>query len=278
MKRNKLLQLIILLGMTGFVASCHSADDEGIYPARTISGYVQKGPFVNGSSVTVYDLLENLSPTGKTYNTEITDNTGSFEIGEFYLSSNYAKLRADGYYFNEVTGKLSDSQLTLYALVDVSNTANINVNVLTHLEKARVEYLMNKQGLWFAEAKVQAQKEILSIFNISKSDIKSSESLDISGTDDSNSILLAVSAILQGQRSESELTELMAAISTDIKADGVLSDVTLGSELITQASRLDTTAIKANMTKIYSKQSVGLSKFGKYINNFVKSSKYKIID
>src|SRR5690606_23617658 len=142
-------------------------------------------------------------PTGKSYNVQITDNKGTFELNNVSLSSAYINLRADGFYFNEVSGKQSDAQITLYALSDVTGKSELNVNILTHLEKSRVEYLM-KSGQSFVESKTQAQKEILAIFNIEKSDIQSSENLNISKPGDDNAILLAISAILQGHRSESE--------------------------------------------------------------------------
>jgi len=49
--------------------------------------------------------------------------------------------------------------------------------------------------------------------------IPDSELLDITKSGDNNAILLAVSLILQGFRSEAELTELLAAISNDIRTD-----------------------------------------------------------
>lgn len=49
---------------------------------------------------------------------------------------------------------------------------------------------------------------------------------------DDNAILLAVSLILQGYPYTSNLSELLAKISTDIREDGVLKNPALGSILI----------------------------------------------
>ena len=189
----------------------------------TIKGYAQKGPFINGSAITVFDLQANLSPSGKSFSEQITDNKGTFELDNIELSSNFVSIRADGYYFNEVSGKQSTSQITLYALSDISNQKSLNINILTHLEKARVEYLM-KAGKTFSVSKAQAQKEILAIFNIESSTIKVSESLNINEQGDANGILLAISSLIQGFRTESEMTELLSNISTDIKTDGILNN------------------------------------------------------
>lgn len=204
------------------------------------------------------------------FNTQITNNEGNFAIEEVALSSDYINLRADGFYFNEVTGTPSVSQITLYALADISDSSNINVNILTHLEKPRVEYLM-KNGKTFTEAKSQAQKEILAIFSIEKEDIKTSEYLSITESGTDNTILLAVSAILQGFRSESDLTELLSNISNDIKEDGTLDNAGLGSQLVGHALLLDTTAVRDNLISRYEAlgTAVNFGGFGAYIREFL---------
>ncbi|MFQ3580147.1 MAG: hypothetical protein SNJ71_08430, partial [Bacteroidales bacterium] len=171
----------------------------------TVNGLVQKGPFISGSSITLYELSNSFTASGKSFNTQITDNSGSFQISDIELSSNYVNMRADGFYFNEVTGKQSNSQITLYAIAGIGT--NINVNCITHLEKPRIEYLI-KNGMSFSEAKTKAQQEVLKIFGIEKQNVSVSELLTICNTGDDNAILLAVSCILQGVRTESELSEL----------------------------------------------------------------------
>jgi len=244
---------------------------------KTIRGYAQKGPFINGSAITVFDLQGNLSPSGKSYSEQIVDNQGSFELNNIELSSDFLSIRTDGFYFNEVSGKQSTSQITLYALANIAGKSNININLLTHLEKARVEYLI-KERKTFTEAKAQAQKEILAIFNIDNSNIKVSESMNIIEQGNDNAILLAVSSILQGFRTESEMTELLSNISTDIKTDGILNNPALGSTLINHAIALDTVAIKNNLIKRYNEIGVSASipYFGKYIANFIKNTPFVI--
>ncbi|HAH24096.1 MAG TPA: hypothetical protein DCL77_10125 [Prolixibacteraceae bacterium] len=245
----------------------------------TIKGYAQKGPFINGSAITVFDLQANLSPSGKSFSEQITDNKGTFELDNIELSSNFVSIRADGYYFNEVSGKQSTSQITLYALSDVSNQKSLNINILTHLEKARVEYLM-KAGKTFSVSKAQAQKEILAIFNIESSTMKVSESLNINEQGDANGILLAISSLIQGFRTESEMTELLSNISTDIKTDGILNNSAIGSALINQAIALDTIAIRANLMKRYNEigAPASIPYFGKYIKNFIGKTSFPITE
>lgn len=197
------------------------------------------------------------------------------KLSNISLSSNYVSLRADGFYYNEISGQQSVAQITLYALSDITGKSEINVNVFTHLEKSRVEYLM-KNGKSFSDSKIQAQKEILNIFNIEKSNFKTSENLNISESGDDNGILLAISSILQGYRSESEMTELLSNISNDIKEDGILNSDALGSALINHANVLDTNIIKTNLAKRYSElgATADIPDFGKYIVSFISKTKF----
>ena len=270
------LSVIITITMVIFLTDCKK-DDGSSLRELDITGYAQKGPFINGSSVTVYDLQSDLSPTGKSFNAQITDNKGTFQMNNISLSSSYVSLRADGFYFNEISGQQSAAQITLYALSDISGKNKINVNILTQLEKSRVEYLMNN-GKSFTDSKIQSQKEILAIFNIEDISINNSEELNISESGDDNGILLAISSILQGYRSESELTELLSDISNDIREDGVLNSSTLGSELINHAIILDTASIKSNLTKRYQDLGapVSIPDFGKYIAWFISKTEFEI--
>lgn len=271
------LSVILLVTMIVFMTNCTKDETPTPIETQNIVGYAQKGPFINGSSVTVFDLQSDLSATGKSFNSQIIDNKGTFQLNNIALSSNYINLRADGFYFNEISGQQSAAQITLYALSNITGKTDINVNILTHLEKSRVEYLM-KNGKSFADSKIQSQKEILAIFNIEKNDIQTSENLNISEAGDDNGILLAISAIFQGYRSESEMTELLSNITNDIKEDGILNNKALGSALINHAIILDTVSIKSNLTSRYS--GIGATStipdFGKYIANFISKTQFVV--
>ena len=89
--------VLLVLMAIGMFFSCQDDlenseknDDDSVITKAVFSGYVQKGPFINGSSVTILELDENLDQTGKTYFTTISDNLGSFEKKNIELISNYA--------------------------------------------------------------------------------------------------------------------------------------------------------------------------------------------
>jgi hypothetical protein len=202
-------------------ADTSSSEETNTSSAVTLSGKVQKGPYVQGTEITVRELDSSMIPTGYTFTGTIDDNTGNFRV-KGTLTYKIVELSADGYYFNEVSGSLSTAKLTLSALSDLTDSSSVNVNLMTHLEKKRVEYLMDSSKMTFAAAKTQAQTEILKIFNIENVTLGNSESLDISKSGDGNAALLAISAILQSNKTEAELTELLSAINTDIRYDGTV--------------------------------------------------------
>jgi len=243
---------------------------------ENVGGFVQKGPFAIGTSVTVSELDSLLSQTGRNFNTQITTNDGNFHINNIVLNNNLVEIKADGFYYNEVKGVVSENRLTLYSLSDLTDQSTVNVNVLSYLEKARIECLV-ASGKSFKEAKKQAQKEVLKIFEIEKDNIPNSEQLDLSKDGEDNAILLATSVILQGRRSVAELSELLAKISLDIRTDGVLNDTLLGSDLINHAKILRLNSVRSNIEYKYSSMGKNdtIPDFEQFVNNFVERTNFK---
>lgn len=240
-----------------------------------IDGYVQKGPYLNGTAITISELSGSLIPTGRNFTSQIADNKGSFEIRNIELSSDFVELMANGFYFNEVLNESSSAQLTLFALSDLSDKTSVNVNILSSLEKGRVQYLIS-DGLDFQEAKKQAQAEILKIFEIEIPVMNESENLDISQEGEENAALLAISLIMQGYLTVAELSELIANFNTDIKEDGILNSESLGSCLINNAKMLKPGEIRENLEARY--EALGfnavISDFESYISTFIDSTDF----
>lgn len=244
----------------------------------SIEGHAQKGPFLNGSSILITSLDTSLNQVGITYNTQILDNSGYFFTNGLNLNSSFVTLRADGFYFNEVCGEPSNAQITLNAITDLNNVPVVNVNTLTHLEKARVEYLV-ANGMSFSKAKEQALKEILYTFSIDTSGIMpSSETLSISNSGIEDGILIAITSILQGYRSESEFSDLMANFVTDLRTDGTLNSPIIASELMSHAQILDTSSIRQNIIDRYASMgiTVNVPNFGGHIQNYVDNSPHSV--
>ena len=242
----------------------------------SVQGAVQKGPFLSGTKLTIYELNEDLSQTGKSFTSEIFDDTGSFLINGLNLVSDIVRINADGYYFNEVSGNNSTAQLSLSLLAKVGSTEQINVNVITALERPRIEYLVSN-GSTFEDAKKQAQSEILKIFEIENTSLQSSENFDITKIGDGNAILLAISSIIQGFRLDADVSELISNISTDIREDGVLNSSITGSQLLSHAIFLIPNQIKSNIEQKYDQlgKSINVPEFEQLINFFIDNSLYE---
>jgi uncharacterized protein (TIGR02145 family) len=236
----------------------------------SLSGVVQKGPFINGTNILISDFDNALNQTGKVFSTKISGQNGSFALNNLSLSSNLIGLVANGYYFNENKGNISDGPLTLHAIADVKQANTVNVNILTHLERERVEYLFN-QGLTLLEAKQQAQTEIRNFFNLSSLSTGNSENLDISQGGNENALLLAVSVLLQGNRSTGELSEILSSISSDLKIDGIVSDPKIKVQIIKSLNSISLREVRKNLEKRYSdiNENAVIPNFEQYIKTSV---------
>lgn len=74
----------------------------------TLGGVAQKEPFLNGSSVSLFELNTSYVQTGNAFNTQISNNLGDFQFTNISLATPFAVLRADGFYYNEVCGEGSN--------------------------------------------------------------------------------------------------------------------------------------------------------------------------
>ena len=237
---------------------------------KTISGVSQKGPFVNGSSVTVQELNgKTLAQTGLGFEGKIKNDLGEFSVKVNKLESQYALLKANGYYRNEVRGDKSKGQVTLYALTDLSNRDEVNVNLLTHLAYERSLYLATVDTLSVAKAKKQAEAEIFKSFGI-EGNFAAAEDLNIFGADDQSAALLAVSILMQSDLSEGDFSERLADYAADIESDGIWNDAKTATEIADWASNRSLTgtliAIRNNIAGWG--LSADVPAFEMYVNNF----------
>lgn len=261
-----------------FLAACGddpkvggTEEDAGIIAIenKTVSGVSQKGPFVNGSSVTVYGLDgETLAQTGNIYEGKIRSDMGDFSVKVVKLASQYALLKANGFYRNEVTGEKSNSQMTLYALTDLSDRDEVNVNLLTHLAYERSLYLATN-SMSVASAKAQAEAEVFKSFEI-EGDFASAEDLNIFGENDQSAALLAISVMMQGDLKEADFSERLDNYARDIETDGVWDDKNTATFIADWASEKSLSgglaSVRANVEKWG--QLFGVPPFEKYVNNF----------
>ena len=214
-------------GSSGIVDTLELDSEKIAISLDTLSGFSQKGPFLKGSSVYLYELSDGrtLKQTNGNFTSNITSDDGRYTFQSRDLVSQYALIVVDGKYRNEVTGKPTSTNIKLQAYTNMLMHKSANVNLLTHLEKDRVFYLVTKKGMTVRAAKKQAQAEIFKQFHIDASGFKSeSEDLDVFGKTDADAALLAISILLQGADDETALSVLLTEISNDMEKDGLWNE------------------------------------------------------
>jgi hypothetical protein len=201
----------------------------------TVRGVAQKGPAQVGATVTIQELTSGLGPAGKTYLTTTTDDAGSFRL-DTPVGSELIEINVQGRFFDEVRGCTPNGQfgascatvnLTLHAIARAEasqSTANVNVNVLTHIQSLRLRKLV-QAGKPFANAEEQSRAEVLTALGIPQVS-KAFNTLTLAEDGESNGELLAISvllarAALPANTGDAPTGELIDSLRQDLE-DGVL--------------------------------------------------------
>lgn len=227
MRFNKYFYLSAALAFA--LCSCSDDDETGGDFTPTVfnvMGKVEKGPMIRGSHVNMRTLDEYMTPTGSFYSATIDNNMGDFNYGALKINSPYAQLTADGYFFNEVDGELSEGTIKLDAIVDLKDNSTINVNVLTHLKSKRIHHLVTTQGMTFKEANAQAQKELLTQFGLQQYASKDASQFSLTSGDDASGALIAISSLVLTDKSDAEIVEYLSILSNEFGTEGAFSQET----------------------------------------------------
>lgn len=226
----------------------HEGGDSGSKTEMVVSGFVQKGQFSMGSQVTIFGLNENLLATGNSWPSNIKDASGSFTIAVSEPDT-YMEVRAQGYYFNELTGNVSDGQIVLEAIVDPSSD-RVNVNLLTHLVRPRIIKLL-EDGMSYSAARAQAESELVTSLGYSALNV-SFDQLDITKSREGDALLLALACVLQQNRTTGELVTFINEMSMDFVEDGCFSEDVL-AEIEAAKPKVDISDVCENMQVYYGK-------------------------
>lgn len=228
-----------------------------------VVGSAEKGPYVKGSEVFVSTLTADGIPSSNTTLSEITDDLGSFA---FHVQSpGPVLIAADGYHFNELTGRLSEGRLLLRAVYNASAASQqrAHVNVLTHLAYKRILALL-AQGLNIDEALRQAESEVVAALRpvLPVSELTDFTQFSVYNIDANqaagNGYILALSATVyqvamqrheqQDSSMDAELTALLNRLADDMGDDGQISDTATVAELTAATRLLRPDEIRANLT------------------------------
>lgn len=232
-----------------FIISC--TDKEEIGKLIEVEGKVEKGPFTQGSTVTMQELDANLALTGNSFQTDIRSNEGDFKFEtSLEFQSQFAQIACDGYFFNEIEGDLSNSQIRLEAIVSTEDENGFNVNILTHLVKDRMIKLIKEDNYSYKNASLKASEELLGNFGLQRYKDLEFRNISITSENDNSGVLITISSILLYNRSEAEFTEYIASLKTSFTENGIFSD-TVKEALRETSLSLDTENIRKNIITRY---------------------------
>lgn len=265
MKRTLFLLLSLLIATS--CSKDKGGDNGGGAIPSQIGGNIEKGPFEVGSKVTLRELDAKLNQTGKSIlTTETTDDNGSFSFANLKLAGRYVEMEISGYFFNELTGMLSTSQITLNAIADVAGRNAVNVNLLTHIEFKRIKKLV-ASGSSFADAKAQATSELRRAFLITAK-LKNSDEISLADGDDEASMLLVFSSVLLHNKSEVQISDFVARLSNDFADNGTIDSADLLSSMIISSQEVDIKQARTNIISHYHQNGIVVEyrNIGKFID------------
>ena len=236
---------------------------------KTISGMAQ-GPFEKGATVSVYELDEKFEKTGVHIDSKTSNDSGAFSIKIKDFKSQYALLKVNGRYIDNITGAKSADSITLYAFTDLNKYDKININFLTHLSHKRILYLVTKKNKSVDKASTQAETEVLKTFNIDEDNFNAAGNIDIFGKNKQSAALLAISVLIQGNLLNAKLNDRLTDFISDIEKYGTWDNEQTKTEIADWASNV---SLNTGFDKVkgYIKkwnQTVDLSAFEKYVENF----------
>ena len=229
---SKSITLLMAIASAGMLSACLDdkvaggvTEDAGLaIKDLDVAGLAQKGPFVKGSVVTVQGVnCKTMKFTEEEFTGKVKSNKGDFGVDDVNLSATCALFAVSGYYMNEFTGEKSSDKLTLHAITDLKDRKHVNINVLTELEYERVMKLVSKEKMSFDDAKMQAEKEILTALGL-VGRFESFEGLSIYEKGDGNATLLATSVMLQSDLDAEKLTDRLDGFASSITESGEWDD------------------------------------------------------
>lgn len=266
--------LTILVVLTLVLSGCGGGGGGSSTQASTptpetysLEGQIQKGPFAIGSQISVNELDSNLNPVGSVYNIQTVDDLGNFSVST-KIRSRYVEIIGDGFYMDELTGQLSSSRTQLRAIADLKTGTKVSVNILTAIQALRLKKLVS-QGTTFAAASTRSQNEVLSALGVDPTKVTGLSNLvtmKINGTNDSDSVLLALSSILSRMASNqatakatsqpTELSSYINTIASQIQNTGILSSTAITNARNLATTQIDLAAVRTNVETYYADRGV----------------------
>lgn len=239
MKKFNLITLSIIILIVSFFVSC--IDDPGtpIIPTEKIyTGKLEKGAFQKGAEIIAYGWDPTDGFTGEAFATLTSDDLGNYTLKSAKIKD-VLYVKAEGYFFNENTGLISDGTLKLYGMVDSTKTP-WNINVLTHIIHKRVMFLLDDPTKPpYDNIIIQSIAELFAEFDWIYIDPGTQSVVN-------NAELLLLSAAICKGRTTAEISNILTILANDLE-DGFIDISILDDDFY----NLNVVEIEANMIDRY---------------------------
>lgn len=190
----------------------------------SLSGFAGVGPLYKGATVSVTGIdPKSFAAMGTAVQGSVSTDKGDFAVTGS-VGSPYVTVSAAGSYYNYILDE-KYGPVTLQAVSNVTGRTSLNVNVLTHVEAARVKQLVSVDGMTFNDAKIKAEKEIRLAFGL-PSDSTLFEDISVTTEGQAGANLMAVTSALMGENDGAVFSTFLNYITEDIAADGTWDDET----------------------------------------------------
>lgn len=229
--------------------------------SATVLGFAQKGPFVDGSTVTITGVDSLLESTKEKFSGKVSGDSGAYSVSGVTLQNQYALVTANGFFFNGVSGKkTTGSKTKLSALADLTDTsaagnAKVNVNIFSQLEYARVVNLVTGEKYNVPAAKRRATKELLAAFGRGYPDSVSSESslvataTSLQDTGYVGASLYAAGIMMVADLNPAKIASRINNVSKDFAEDGLFNDSNVRASIADYLSSADSADNYASIRK-----------------------------
>lgn len=235
-----------------------------------VSGYAQKGPFVDGTTINIYGLDDKLEETKVKFSGKTSGDSGHFSIKDITLDNQYALIEVSGFFENLMTWKATSGTRTkLHAIVDLSagKSVNANVNLFTELEYERVKQLVLNEKYNVPAAKKHATAEILGLFDVKGSKDLTVTSVSLADTGSVGASLYAFAVMMIADLSTSKFGNRLDDFNEDFAQDGSWDDAEMRAnvaDFLSTYAGADSVRTRAKALKVSNK----LPDFEKILREF----------
>jgi len=244
--------ILLSLGMLMFSAcSGGGSDSTSSSVSSSVSGVVQKGPFLQGSIAKIYKLDANYDRNiSQVVETTISNDEGAYSFTSIPWTG-LSEIEVSGFFLNENTGDTNQSA-TITSIVNVTADGNVNtnVNVLTHMASAKVKELL-REGKSLDEANEQVVGEVFGILGRTDLGINDFGDLDLTDLLGSNATanteLLFLSAVLLQSDNYMQDLEALLALYREGGIEAVLGS-SLYARLMQAQQTLDITEVMSHVS------------------------------